>query len=86
LRCCTVRATASSHAKGTLPLALFGPSGYGHRQGLLMLPARLAQALAPWLFGVLLASLGTAALWFSAGASLQRACRLARHSSTCELR
>ena len=57
-------------AKGTLPLALFGPSGYGHRQGLLMLPARLAQALAPWLFGVLLASFGTAALWFSAGVSL----------------
>lgn len=57
-------------AKGTLPLALFGPAGYGHRQGLLMLPARLAQALAPWLFGVLLAHFGTAALWFSAGLAL----------------
>lgn len=52
-------------AKGTLPLALFGPTGYGHRQGMLMLPARLAQALAPWLFGVLLARFGAAALWFS---------------------
>ncbi len=57
-------------AKGTLPLALFGTAGYGHRQGLLMVPARLAQALAPWLFGVLLAHFGPAALWFSAGAAL----------------
>jgi MFS family permease len=57
-------------AKGTLPLALFGPAGYGHRQGLLMLPARLAQALAPWLFGVLLAHFGTAALWFSGALAL----------------
>jgi len=57
-------------AKGTLPLALFGPAGYGHRQGLLMLPARLAQALAPWLFGLLLATLGTQVLWVSAGLAL----------------
>ena len=57
-------------AKGTLPLALFGPSGYGHRQGLLMLPARLAQALAPWLFGLLLATLGTRVLWVSGGLAL----------------
>ena len=41
-------------AKGTLPLVLFGPAGYGHRQGWLMVPARIAQALAPWLFGLLL--------------------------------
>jgi predicted MFS family arabinose efflux permease len=38
-------------AKGTLPLVIFGPQGYGHRQGVLMVPARIAQALAPWLFG-----------------------------------
>lgn len=57
-------------AKGTLPLALFGTAGYGHRQGLLMLPARLAQALAPWLFGMLLADFGARALWFSAGLAL----------------
>jgi predicted MFS family arabinose efflux permease len=41
-------------AKGTLPLVIFGPQGYGHRQGLLMVPARVAQALAPWLFGLAL--------------------------------
>ncbi|MDR7335812.1 MFS transporter [Roseateles asaccharophilus] len=57
-------------AKGTLPLALFGPGGYGHRQGLLMLPARLGQALSPWLFGLLLAELGTQVLWCSAGLAL----------------
>lgn len=57
-------------AKGTLPLALFGTAGYGHRQGLLMLPARLGQALSPWLFGLLLARLGPAVLWCSAGLAL----------------
>ena len=53
-------------AKGTLPLALFGPQGYGERQGLLMVPARLAQALAPWLFGLCMEWLGSGALWLSA--------------------
>ena len=57
-------------AKGTLPRALFGPAGYGRRQGLLMLPARLGQALSPWLFGLLLAELGAGALWCSAGLAL----------------
>lgn len=41
-------------AKGTLPLALFGAQGYGHRQGLLMIPGRFAQAWAPWVFGLVL--------------------------------
>lgn len=49
-------------AKGTLPLVLFGPLGYGLRQGLLMVPARVAQAGAPVLFGLLLDGLGTAAV------------------------
>jgi hypothetical protein len=53
-------------AKGTLPLALFGPQGYGERQGLLMVPARLAQALAPWLFGLCVERMGSGALWVSA--------------------
>ncbi len=56
--------------KGTLPLALFGTAGYGQRQGLLMLPARLGQALSPWLFGLLLARFGAASLWFSAALAL----------------
>lgn len=49
-------------AKGTLPLVIFGPHGYGHRQGLLMVPARVAQALAPWLFGLALDRWGAGAL------------------------
>ncbi|HEY0178486.1 MAG TPA: hypothetical protein VGC30_02510, partial [Dokdonella sp.] len=57
-------------AKGTLPLALFGPQGYGHRQGWLMVPARIAQALAPWLFGVMLARFGAHAIWGSAAVGL----------------
>ena len=54
-------------AKGTLPLVLFGPQGYGARQGWLMMPARVMQALAPFLFGVILDRLQAGALWFTAG-------------------
>ncbi len=49
-------------AKGTLPLVLFGPAGYGARQGILMVPARVAQAFAPLLFGILLDRFGVAAV------------------------
>ena len=52
-------------AKGTLPLVLFGALGYGERQGWLMVPARIAQALAPWLFGLVLDRWGAGALWLS---------------------
>ena len=41
-------------AKGTLPLAIFGPVGYGHRQGLLSMLGRAMQAIAPFAFGVVL--------------------------------
>ena len=54
-------------AKGTLPLALFGPAGYGARQGLMMVPARVAQAFAPVLFGMLLDGVGAAVVWLTAG-------------------
>jgi len=57
-------------AKGTLPLVLFGPQGYGARQGWLMLPARVAQAMAPVLFGVMLDRWQAGALWFTAGLGL----------------
>jgi hypothetical protein len=46
-------------ASGALPLALFGPGGYGLRQGLLMAPARVISASAPFLFDLLLARYGT---------------------------
>jgi hypothetical protein len=52
-------------AKGTLPLVLFGAHGYGERQGWLMVPARIAQALSPWLFGLVLDRWGAGALWLS---------------------
>ncbi len=53
-------------AKGTLPLVWFGPQGYGLLQGWLMFPARVAQALAPFLFGLALVRWGSGALWLSA--------------------
>lgn len=53
-------------AKGTLPLVLFGSDGYGARQGWLMVPARVAQALAPFAFGVVLDRLQADALLVAA--------------------
>ncbi|WP_313450039.1 MFS transporter [Stutzerimonas kunmingensis] len=53
-------------AKGTLPLAILGPHGYGLRQGLLMVPARFAQAFSPLVFALLIDDFGTRALWLSA--------------------
>jgi len=53
-------------AKGTLPLVYFGPIGYGYRQGLLTVPTRFAQAMAPWLFGLCLARWGAGAMLVSA--------------------
>lgn len=49
-------------AKGTLPLALFGPQGYGQRQGLLMMPARFSQAAAPLVFAAAMERFGSSAL------------------------
>ena len=58
-------------AKGTLPLAIFGPVGYGHRQGLLGILGRGMQALAPYAFGVVLERFGAvAAIALSGGLSV----------------
>ncbi len=57
-------------AKGTLPLVLFGPQGYGARQGWLLMPARVAQALAPFLFGLALDGWGAGAMLLSAALGL----------------
>ena len=54
-------------AKGTLPLVLLGPAGYGARQGLLMAPARIGQAAAPLLTGLALDAWGVGALWLTIG-------------------
>jgi predicted MFS family arabinose efflux permease len=52
-------------AKGTLPLAFYGPVGYGQRQGWIVAPSRIAQAFSPLVFGVLVERWGAGALWFS---------------------
>lgn len=53
-------------AKGTLPLAYFGPVGYGQRQGWIVAPSRVLQAFAPLAFGALVERWGLHALWVSA--------------------
>jgi len=57
-------------AKGTLPLAIFGPAGYGLRNGLLSVPTRVAEATAPLLFGLLIDRIGVNAVLVSAGLCL----------------
>ena len=57
-------------ARGTVPLVIFGPHGYGARNGLLGAPARTAQAFAPILFGLLLDTIGVNVIWVSAGLCL----------------
>ena len=57
-------------ANGTLPLAIFGPAGYGRRNGYLAVPTRIAESAAPFLFGLLIDRIGTAALAVSAGLCL----------------
>lgn len=45
-------------ARGTLPLALYGPENDGYRLDLLGVPSRICQALAPLGFSLLMASMG----------------------------
>lgn len=54
-------------AKGTLPLVIFGPAGYGRRQGWLVAPARFGQAGAPFVFALLLEWYGQHVLLFTSG-------------------
>jgi predicted MFS family arabinose efflux permease len=57
-------------ARGTLPLAIFGPQNYGYRLGLIGAPARMAQAAAPLLFGLLIDVMGSRVLIVSSALSL----------------
>lgn len=57
-------------AKGTLPLALFGPVGYGLTQGLIGGPGRALQAAAPLIFGLALDRFGVGAIWLTTGLGL----------------
>jgi hypothetical protein len=67
-------------AKGTLPLAIFGPHGFGLRSGMLSAPARLTQSAAPFLFGLLLDNVGAGAV------ALKAALMLAAFASLFALR
>jgi predicted MFS family arabinose efflux permease len=57
-------------ARGTLPLAIFGPKNYGYRLGIIGAPARMAQAAAPLAFGILIDTMGSRVLIVSSALSL----------------
>ena len=57
-------------ARGTLPLAIYGPKNYAYRLGLLGAPARMAQAPAPLIFGLLIERMGSGVLIVSSALSL----------------
>ena len=57
-------------ARGTVPLAVFGPENYGYRLGLIGAPARITQAAAPLLFGVLIERWGSGVLYVSSALCL----------------
>lgn len=57
-------------ARGTVPLAVYGPENYGLRLGLLGAPARTTQALSPLLFGLLIEPMGAGVLAVTAALGL----------------
>jgi predicted MFS family arabinose efflux permease len=57
-------------ARGTLPLAIFGPDNYGYRLGLLGAPSRICQALAPLGFGLLIGIMGCGVLIITSALSI----------------
>src|SRR6201996_2292897 len=57
-------------ARAPLPLAIFGPRDYGYRLGLIGAPARMAQAIAPLAFGLLIDLIGLKVLIVSSALTL----------------
>ena len=57
-------------ARGTLPLSIFGPKDFGYRLGIIGAPARMAQAAAPLVFGLLIDVMGGGVLIVSSALSL----------------
>jgi MFS family permease len=55
----------SSIARGTLPLALFGPTGYATLMGWLVRPSVIASAIAPWAAAMLMDAYGATSLLFA---------------------
>jgi predicted MFS family arabinose efflux permease len=67
-------------ARGTLPLAMFGPENYAYRLGLIGAPSRICQALAPLAFGLLIEPMGRLVVVVSASLSLMALlCLMALH-------
>jgi len=56
--------------RATLPLTLYGPEGYGARIGRISAPARVAQAMAPFLFGLSIEKIGSMTLLISSALSI----------------
>ena len=57
--------------RGVVPLALFGPAGYGRRLGLISGPALALKAGAPMMLGAALTGQGVeAVLWISLGCAI----------------
>jgi predicted MFS family arabinose efflux permease len=74
-------------ARGTLPLAIFGPQNYGYRLGIIGAPARMAQAAAPLAFGLLIERMGSRILIVSSAlsfAALLALCLLRREPDAKE--
>ena len=69
-------------ARGTLPLAIFGPQNYGYRLGIIGAPARMAQAAAPLVFGLLIDRMGSCVLIVSSALSLAALLALALRAAT----
>lgn len=72
-------------ARGTLPLAIFGPHNYAYRLGILGAPARMAQAISPLAFSFLIDGLGGGVLLVSSALSLSALAALSlvrSHSTT----
>ena len=57
-------------ARGTVPLAVFGPQDYGYRLGLLGAPTRIMQACAPLAFSLVLDHLGAYSLYVTGAVCL----------------
>ncbi|UTD26005.1 MFS transporter [Bradyrhizobium sp. WD16] len=57
-------------ARGTLPLAIYGPVNYGYRLGVLGAPSRVAQAAAPLAFGLMIERWGAGVLYVTSALSL----------------
>lgn len=57
----------TSIIKGTLPLSIYGAEHYGYRLGLIGIPGRIGQAIAPVFFSIVIEHYGLNVLWLTSG-------------------